>query len=34
MGIIYSLFVDAKLKNDLSLEIHKSFRNKKKKIFI
>tara|TARA_B100000929_G_scaffold215851_4_gene172613 strand:+ start:7642 stop:8289 length:648 start_codon:yes stop_codon:yes gene_type:complete len=31
MGIIYSLFIDAKLKNDLSLEIHKSFRNKKKK---
>lgn len=31
MGIIYSLFVDGKLKNDLSLEIHKSFGNIKKK---
>ena len=37
MGIIYSLFVDEKfkknlpLKNDLSLKIHKSFINQKKK---
>ena len=31
MGIIYSLFVDGKLQNDLSLEIHKSFGNIKKK---